>query len=150
MFTQPFKENIKTLRHWPLCGEFTSPGEFPTQRPSKRKMFSFDDVIMRFLYFHIILHHGWQLAWGNILLGLDQPSKQPGLLCLKEWLLPGNHIIYLHNDCCGHPKNILSISDQLFNIVVMININVKTSGVKFTLGLEKMFYWLHRASWNLF
>ena len=38
-FTQPFirvqiKENIKAPRHWPLCGEFTVTGEFPTQRAS--------------------------------------------------------------------------------------------------------------------
>ena len=26
------KENIKVLRHWPLCGEFT--GEFPTPKTS--------------------------------------------------------------------------------------------------------------------
>ena len=37
LFTQPFiqtqiKENIKAPRHWPLCGEFTGPGEFPAQR----------------------------------------------------------------------------------------------------------------------
>ena len=39
LFTQPFiqtqiKENIKASRHWPLCGEFTGTGEFPTQRAS--------------------------------------------------------------------------------------------------------------------
>ena len=39
MFTQPFiqaqiKENIKTPRHLPLCGEFTGTGEFPAQRAS--------------------------------------------------------------------------------------------------------------------
>ena len=28
------KENIKALRHWPLCGEFTGTGEFPAQRAS--------------------------------------------------------------------------------------------------------------------
>ena len=27
-------ENIKALRHWPLCGEFTGTGEFPAQRAS--------------------------------------------------------------------------------------------------------------------
>ena len=37
LFTQPFsqaqiKENIKSTRHWPLCGEFT--GEFPAQMAS--------------------------------------------------------------------------------------------------------------------
>ena len=39
LFTQPFiqtqiKENIKALRHWPLCGEFTGTGEFPAQKAS--------------------------------------------------------------------------------------------------------------------
>ena len=30
----PIKENIKALRHWPLCGEFTGTGEFHAQRAS--------------------------------------------------------------------------------------------------------------------
>ena len=39
LFTQPsiqtqIKENIKAPCHWPLCGEFTGTGEFPTQRVS--------------------------------------------------------------------------------------------------------------------
>ena len=39
LFIQSFiqtqiKENIKAPRHWPLCGEFTVPGEFPAQRAS--------------------------------------------------------------------------------------------------------------------
>ena len=39
LFTQPFiqtqiKENIKAPRHWPLCGELTGTGEFPTHRTS--------------------------------------------------------------------------------------------------------------------
>ena len=39
LFTQPFirvqiKENIKAPRHWPLWGEFTGTGEFPTQMAS--------------------------------------------------------------------------------------------------------------------
>ena len=28
------QENIKALRHWPLCGKFTGTGEFPVQRDS--------------------------------------------------------------------------------------------------------------------
>ena len=49
-FTQPFiqaqmKENIKALRHWPLCGEFT--GDCPHKEPVTRKLFPFDDVIMQ-------------------------------------------------------------------------------------------------------
>ena len=39
LLTQSFiqaqiKENIKAVRHWPLCGEFTGTGEFPAQRAS--------------------------------------------------------------------------------------------------------------------
>ena len=39
LFTQPFiqaqiKENIKALRHWPSCGEFTGDREFPSQMAS--------------------------------------------------------------------------------------------------------------------
>ena len=39
IFTQAFiqtqiKENIKALRHWPLCDEFTGTGEFPAQMAS--------------------------------------------------------------------------------------------------------------------
>ena len=39
LFTQPFiqtqiKENIKSPRHWPLCGEVTGTGDFPAQRTS--------------------------------------------------------------------------------------------------------------------
>ena len=50
LFTQQFiqaqiKENIKSPRHWPLCGELI--GEFHAQMwPVTRKMFPFDDVIM--------------------------------------------------------------------------------------------------------
>ena len=52
LFTQPFiqaqiKENIKALRHWPLCGEIhrwqvNSPHKWPVTR----KMFPSDAVIM--------------------------------------------------------------------------------------------------------
>ena len=54
LFTQPFiqaqiKENIKAPRHWLLCGN--SPG--PVHKiPVTRKMFPFDDVIMK-----------WYSAW---------------------------------------------------------------------------------------
>ena len=39
LFTQPFiqvqiKENIKGLRHWPLCGNSPVTGEFPAQKAS--------------------------------------------------------------------------------------------------------------------
>ena len=38
------KENIKATRHWPLWGEFTDDRH---KGPVTRKMFPFDDVIMR-------------------------------------------------------------------------------------------------------
>ena len=39
LFTQPFiqtliKENIKAMRHWPLCGKSPGTGEFPAQMAS--------------------------------------------------------------------------------------------------------------------
>ena len=51
LFTQPFiqaqiKENIKALRHWPLCGIHRSPVNSPHKWPVRRKIFPFDDVIM--------------------------------------------------------------------------------------------------------
>ena len=52
LFTQPFiqaqiKENIKALRHWPLCGEFTGDRWIPRTKGQERgKKFPFDDVIM--------------------------------------------------------------------------------------------------------
>ena len=40
------KENIKALRHWPLCaGNSPVTGEFPAQRTSNAEMFPFDDVM---------------------------------------------------------------------------------------------------------
>ena len=52
LFTQPFnqakvKENIKSPRHWPLCGAFTGDRWIPPHKwPVTRKMFPFDDIIM--------------------------------------------------------------------------------------------------------
>ena len=40
------KENIKALRHRPLCWEFTGDRWIPHKGPVTRKMFLFDDVIM--------------------------------------------------------------------------------------------------------
>ena len=45
LFTQPFIwaqfiENIKTLRHWPLCGESPVTGEFPAQMASNAENIS--------------------------------------------------------------------------------------------------------------
>ena len=52
LFTQPFihtqiNENIKTPRHWPLCGNSLVTSEFPPQRASKTENVS--------LWWH---HHG--------------------------------------------------------------------------------------------
>ena len=51
-FVQPLvlvqiNENIKTLRHCPLWGEFTGDRWIPAQRASNAEMFPFDDVIMK-------------------------------------------------------------------------------------------------------
>ena len=40
-------QNTKVPRHRPLCGEFTGAGELPHKGPATRKMFPFDDAIMR-------------------------------------------------------------------------------------------------------
>ena len=34
IYQTQMKKNIKALRHWSLCGEFTGTGEFPAQRAS--------------------------------------------------------------------------------------------------------------------
>ena len=34
LFRCRWMKNIKAPRHWPLCGEFTGPGEFPAQMAS--------------------------------------------------------------------------------------------------------------------
>ena len=54
LFKAQIKENSKASRHWPLCGEFTGergihrwPVNSPHKGPLTRKMFPFDDVIMR-------------------------------------------------------------------------------------------------------
>ena len=58
LFTQPIiraqiKENIKALRHWPLCGNAPSPVNSPHKWPVTRKMFPFDDVIMQWRGKHL-------------------------------------------------------------------------------------------------
>ena len=45
VFAQPFiraqiKENIKALRHWPMCGESPGTGEFPAQMASNAETVS--------------------------------------------------------------------------------------------------------------
>ena len=40
------QRNIKPSRHWPLWGEFTVTGGFPSQMASKEEMTPSDDVIM--------------------------------------------------------------------------------------------------------
>ena len=51
IITQPFirtqiKENIKAMRHWPLCGNSPGTVNSPHKLSVTRKMFPFDDVIM--------------------------------------------------------------------------------------------------------
>ena len=40
-------EKYQTLRHWPLWGEFTGDRWIPHKGPVTRKLFLFDDVIMK-------------------------------------------------------------------------------------------------------
>ena len=83
LFTQPFiqveiKENIKALRHWPLCGGFTGTGEFPAQMASNAENVS---IWWR--------HHGirmmvpataaratWPMTWGWLWNLLWLPMKE--------------------------------------------------------------------------
>ena len=52
LFTHPFvqaqiKENIKAPRHWPSWGNSPVTSEFPAKGTVTRKMFPFDDAIMK-------------------------------------------------------------------------------------------------------
>ena len=56
LLAQPFiqvqiTENIKALRHWPMCGELTSDRWVPRTNAVTQKMFPFDDVIMWFKFY---------------------------------------------------------------------------------------------------
>ena len=111
VFTQPFiqtqiKENIKTLRHWPLCGDFTGTGEFPAQRSVTRKMFPFDDVVMSVSELFII----WYICHKHI----------PGIHChchtvcfVSSWLNSCWGPFYLH----GSTLIPAWISNYIHNIV---------------------------------
>ena len=60
VFKAKIKANIKAPRYWPLCGEFTGDRWIPhTNWPVMRKMFPFDDVIMKntFIHTHITWMH---------------------------------------------------------------------------------------------
>ena len=56
VYQTQIKENIKAPRHWPLCGEFTGTVNSPHKGPVTRKMFPFDDVIMRFNVVYVVTH----------------------------------------------------------------------------------------------
>ena len=57
MFIQAqIKENIKTPRNWPLCGNSPLTSEFPAKKPITREMFLFDDVIIK----HV------RIVWSNV------------------------------------------------------------------------------------
>ena len=68
LFTQPFvfiqvhiKESIKAPRHWPLWWESTGDRWIPSQRPVTRKMFPFDDSIMKKAQQHRV-HISWYIV----------------------------------------------------------------------------------------
>ena len=46
VYSDANQRNIKALRHWPLCGEFTGDWWIRRTKPVARKMFLFDDVII--------------------------------------------------------------------------------------------------------
>ena len=77
------KENVKTLRHWPLCGEITGDWWIPcTKSQWCGIFFPFDDVIMCFsIEFETTWHpfwrhfeiHGLLKRWENIIsIGSDK------------------------------------------------------------------------------
>ena len=75
LFKAQIKENIKALRHWPLCREFTGDRWIPcTNGQVTRKMFPFDDAIMGTTYLKLTRYRSttklthwsrelWLLTW---------------------------------------------------------------------------------------
>ena len=91
LFTQPFiqaqiKENIKALRHWPLCANSPATGEFPQKWPVTRKMFPFDDVIM------LVQLMVWHRTGASHYLNTRLPA-----LLKHIWVIHSHRVI-----CCGH------------------------------------------------
>ena len=74
------KENIKALRHWPLCGDFTGPVNSLHKWPVTRKMFPFDDVIMQLI--RSAAKHQWETSsgWGRKMSAPPCVSASLGLL----------------------------------------------------------------------
>ena len=107
-FTQLFiqmqiKENIKAPRHWPLYGEFTGDRWIPrTKRPVTRKMFPFDDVIMRFCFTMYMTHITSSLyilyifAWYLyiVVCFIHSRTLAPGATVIC-WLYPTQNKFYL-------------------------------------------------------
>ena len=57
LFQTQIEENIKTPRHWPLCGGIhRGPVNFPHKWAVTRRMFPFRNVIMK-LWAHITMGH---------------------------------------------------------------------------------------------
>ena len=72
LFAQSFiqaqiKENIKALRHWPLCGEFTGTGEFPAQRASNA-----ENVSIWWRHHDQVLSREWN---AGVLCDIGYPSE---------------------------------------------------------------------------
>ena len=79
LLVQPFvqaqiKENIKAPRHWPLCRDS------PHKRPVTRKMFPFNDAVMR-------------QDFDSIIIGLDRLPTHwiPSLLFKSFFFSEGHH-----------------------------------------------------------
>ena len=104
LFRRRWKITSK-LRASGLCeGNWPVTGEFPTQRPVMRKMFPFEDVIMRSALCHI--------CCGLVLVGVTQNFKINSMLNLPSLVAP--HVVTTsciaaiddknsHHDsfCCG-------------------------------------------------
>ena len=51
------QRNIKSSRHWPLCGVHRWPVNSPHEWPEARKMLPFDDLFMNLMhYIRLLLH----------------------------------------------------------------------------------------------
>ena len=97
LFTQPFiraqiKENIKAPRHWPFFrGIHRGPVNSPHKGPVTRKMFSFDDVIMRILQG---LRFECTVPWVRILHSAEEDNLSPfdsNIACLCQGIEINNN-----------------------------------------------------------
>ena len=112
LFTQAFiqariKENIKAMRHWPLCGEIhRSPVNSPHKGLATRKLFPFDDVI---IYFRDCTVESGILCWNDSTV---QSWRQTPLLSVLYCF--GELICY-----AGYVESKLFLSETNFGLRVL-------------------------------